>query len=520
MSSRRLQTAIEKPTLELKIVSATDVGYIDDTDKIDVYAIVSLIGDTTQKKQTAKTPIDYDGGSNPTWNHTVKFSVDKDRASEGLLAVYVKLYSYWLEDENDIYLGEVKVSVQELLASNPIPPFANGNVNKMKLVTYPLKFIGETKPNAKLSLSYRFKPVPVNDDLYPPPPPAQDYSPPFGSQSAYTNTDPARSGQPIIYSPQFQTTGQTTTVTKLAIEVVIKSANDIRNVNVFDDMDVYASVMIRDGKTTITHKTKTPIAYSGFKFPTWNHAVKFSFDEKELAGDGEDRFTLVVDLMSHRPVLGDKHIGEVKVLIQELIGSNPPSPLTDVNASGMKLVTHKVIGPYGEKGTLSFTYRFLKEQVTIPILPDTTLQPFIMYIPVSHQSFGSGDPVHGTSGYMAVHSGANVGPSNGLVPISIPPTYQPHVYQQVTQPQQQPQLQPQKFHSSLPLPEKKPQSPPSQKPTHLHEHTQGARPNIKPQGSGSAALGLGAAFMGRVIGGAIIHEMISDEVGLDGFGSL
>ncbi|KAF8049408.1 hypothetical protein N665_2220s0006 [Sinapis alba] len=512
-----MDNATENPTLELKITSAC-VEHIDATDKIDVYAVVSINGSATQKKRSAKTPIDYDGGSNPTWNHTVKFSFDEREAKEGLLNIKVELYSYWLEDENDVSLGEVNVTVQELLASNPLPPFSNGDVSKMKPLTYPVKFIGETKPNGKLrpspleepanghalSLSYRFKPAPVHD-LYPTPV-EPVYSPPYGP-------DPARLGQPVIYTPQCQTQ---TTVTEVDIELVIKSANNIRNVNVFDDMDVYASVMICDGKTT-KHKTKTPIAYSGFKFPTWNHAVKFSLGEEKLAR--EDRFSLVVELMSHRPVLGDKHIGRVSVPIQELIRSNPPSLSTDVYVNNMKLVTHKVGGVYGE-GTLSFTYRFLEEQVTVPF-ESTTPQPFIMYVPIPHQPYGSANPVHGTSGYMAVHSGVNVGSSNGVVPIYMPPPeYQQYSHSQLqTQPQQpQPQVQlsPQKLQSQ-PQPQIQQQPQPQQllpqRPTQSQAQGQGARPQVKPQGGSVAALGLGAAF-GRVIGGAILNEIMSDEVNL------
>lgn len=507
MSSSGLDNATENPTLELKITSAS-VENIDATDKIDVYAVISINGSATQKKRSAKTPIDYDGGSNPTWNHTVKFSFNEREANEGLLNIKVELYSYWLEDENDVSLGEVNVPVQELLATNPLPPFSNGDVSKMKPVTYPIKFIGETKPNGKLSLSYRFKPAPVHD-LYPTPL-EPVYLPPF-VQPGYTNPDPARLGQPVIYTPQCQTQ---TTVTELTIELVIKSANNIRNVNVFDDMDVYASVMICEGKTT-KHKTKTPIAYSGFKFPTWNHAVKFSLGEEKLAR--EDRFSLVVELMSHRRVMGDKHIGKVSVQIQELIGSNPPSPCTDVDINNMKLVTHKVGGVYGE-GTLSFTYRFLEEQVTIPIVPGTTPQPFIIYVPVPH---GSANPVHGASGYMAIHPGANIGPSNGQVPNYMPPSYQPHEYQQYSHSQLQPQVQlsPQKFQNQ-PQPQvqiqqqPQPQQPLPHRPTQSPAQGQGVQPQVKPQGGSVAALGLGAAF-GRVIGGAILSEIMSDEVNLN-----
>ncbi|CAN8324629.1 unnamed protein product [Cochlearia groenlandica] len=473
MSSQRSKNAIQNPTLELKIISATNLSHMDSTDKIDIYAVVSMNGggdNSQQKKQAAKTPIDYDGGSNPTWNHTVKFSVNTESLRECSSTVRVKFYSYWLEDEDDLYMGEVNVSVQDLLLSNP--PFANGNVGKMKPMTYPVKFIGETKPDAKLSLSYRFRPVkPVNDDMYPTP-----TAPPFG-QPVYTNPDPARPAghdQPIMYYPTGQS--QTITVTKLALELVVKSARDILNVNVFDDMDVYASVRIRDGNTIIKKETKTPIAYSGFKFPTWNHAVKFSFDE-DLNGE-EDRFTLIVELVSHRPFMGDKHIGEVKVRIRELFRSHrPSSPLID---NGMKLVTRKVTGSTGEQGTLSFSYRFLEEQVTIPTSHNTITHPYIMYIPFPHQSFGSTNlPVH-------------AGPSNGLTPVYMPPPYQPHGYQQYSQPQPQ-NLQP-------------PPPPRPQQPT---------QPQVEPQGgSGGAALGLGAAVLGRVVGGALMSEMMSGELNI------
>ncbi|KAL1220545.1 SRC2-like protein [Cardamine amara subsp. amara] len=524
MSSQRLQKPIENPTLELKLVSASNVSHIDATDKIDIYAVVSVNANNIQKKQAAKTPIDFDGGSNPTWNHTVKFSVNEREANGGSLTIKVKLYSYWLEGEDDLYLGEVNVSVDELLVSNPIPPFTNGNVNKMKSMTCPIK-VREESTKAMLSLSYRFKPAPA-DDLYPPQ--APDYSPSIG-QPLYPNQDPARPAQPLVFPAQSQTATK-----KLILELVIKFAKDIKNVNSFSAMDVYASVAILKDKKA-KHRINTLIAFSGHKNPKWNHEIEFSLDEM-LAREG--RLTLLIYLMSHRPFLGDKEIGKVKLPIQELLSSNPPSPL----AKFVKLETHDVMVPNGKKGTFSFTYNFLEKQASVSTAApsSTTPQPYIVYLPASHQSY----PIPGTSSSMAIQSGGNDGPSNGLVPIYMLPPHQSNGMQQYPplQPQMQPQqsqLQPlphqppldtqsqpykshpyQQYSSSLPLPEKKPQSPPSQKPTHLHEHTQGARPNIKPQGSGSAALGLGAAFMGRVIGGAIIHEMISDEVGLDGFGSL
>ncbi|KAG7542745.1 C2 domain [Arabidopsis thaliana x Arabidopsis arenosa] len=430
MSSPQLQRAMENPTLELKIVSASDVNHIDATDKMDVYAVVSINGDTTQQKQAAKTPIDYDGGSNPTWNHTVKFSVNEREANEGLLTITVKLFSYWLDGDNDLYLGEVNISVQELLASNPIPPFTNGNINKMKSMTCPIKATEEST-KATVSLSYRFKPVPVEE----PCPPSPDYSPSIG-KPVYRDLDPAKLGQPLVFSPRFQsTTG------KLILELVIKFAKNIEDVNAFSSMDVYASVAIlKDRK--VKNRVNTPVAFAAYTNPTWNQKMKFSLDEKSAQ---EGRLMLLVELMSHRPFLGDKEIGFVRLPMQQLLGSNPPYPLTNSgDANGMKLETHALTGPYGKKGVVSFTYRFLAEQVTAPP-PSTPGQQYIMYLPVSPQSYASSDQIQVTSSYVTVQPGAGSGPSNGLVPIYMPPTYQSHGYQQYSprKPNPQPQLPPQ-----------------------------------------------------------------------------
>ncbi|KAF3492699.1 hypothetical protein DY000_02053912 [Brassica cretica] len=323
MTSRRLQNAIENQTLELKIISANDVRYIDGKDKMDVYAVVSMKDDYTQMKQAAKTPIDYDGGCKPTWSHTVKFYVNEKAAGEGLLTVNVKLYSYWLEGEDDLYLGEVSVSLQELLAYNPRPPFANGNVNKMK-------YLSKSGSNGIMSASHIFTSV------------------------TYHHGDKTNRRARVI-----------------------KCAKDIEKVtNILDEMDVYALVTIRDGKKSVKHKSSTPAVFCAYQNPKWDHAVEFSLDEP-LARDGS--LTLFVELMSLRPFLGDKQIGHVNVSIQELLRLKPP--LTNGDSNDMMLVTESVSGSYGKKGTLSFAYKFLAEQVTL-LKPS----PSTNRLPVSYQT--------------------------------------------------------------------------------------------------------------------------------------
>ncbi|CAN7072326.1 unnamed protein product [Brassica oleracea var. botrytis] len=415
MASSHLQRAIENPTLELKVVSASGLSHVDATDEMDVYAVVSINDD---KKQAAKTPIDYDGGPNPTWNHTIKLTVNEEAAREGLLTLKVELFSYWLKGKDDLYLGDVDISVHELFDSTPLPPFANGNVNKMKSLTFPIKVTEGGGTNAKLSLLYRFKPVPIKDS-YPLAP--QDHSPSIG-QPVYPHSD------------------QTTT-TKLILEIVIKLAKNIEDVNAFLAMDVYASVAIcKDRK--VKDRINTPVAFSANTNPKWNQKIKFLIDEK-LGQEG--RLMLLVELMSHRPLLGDKEIGSVRLPIQQLLSSNPPSSSASGDANGMKLETHALTGPYGKKGVVSFTYRFFAEQIRVATVPtpSTTSQPYIMYLAAKPHSLSSSDPVQVTTSYVAVQQGVNSGPSNGLVPIYMPPQYPSHEYQQYSPRKQRPQAQPQ-----------------------------------------------------------------------------
>lgn len=414
MASSHLQRAIENPTLELKVVSASGLSHVVATDKMDVYAVVSVNDET---RQAAKTPIDYDGGPNPTWNHTVKFTVSEEAAREGLLTLKVELFSYWLEGKDDLYLGDVDVSVQELFASNPLPPFANGNVNKMKSLTFPVKVTGGST-NAKLSLLYRIKPVAVMSS-YPLAP--QHHSPSIG-RPVYSHSD-----QPAT--------------TKLILEIVIKFARNIEDVNAFLAMDVYASVAICKDRE-VKDRINTPVAFSANTNPKWNQMIKFLIDEK-VAQEG--RSMLLVELMSHRPLLGDKEVGSIRLPIQQLLVSNPPSSSASDDANGMKLETHALTGPYGKKGVVTFAYRFLAEQVKVSTVPTpyTTSQPCIMYLPVKSRSYASSDPIQVTSSYVNVQQGGNGGCSNSLVPIYMPPQYPSHGYQQHLSWKQQPRAQPQ-----------------------------------------------------------------------------
>ncbi|EOA32329.1 hypothetical protein CARUB_v10015591mg [Capsella rubella] len=141
----------------------------------------------------------------------------------------------------------------------------------------------------------------------------------------------------------------------LTLELNIYSAKDLENVNLITKMDVYAVVSINGDDPQKNLKEKTPIDRTGDSEPTWNHAVKFSVDQR-LAYEG--RLILVVKLVCDR-IFGDKDLGEVKVPVLELLhGSAPPS--FNGNGQGMmRFVTYQVRTPCGKgQGSLTFSYRF------------------------------------------------------------------------------------------------------------------------------------------------------------------
>ncbi|CAH2078972.1 unnamed protein product [Thlaspi arvense] len=171
----------------------------------------------------------------------------------------------------------------------------------------------------------------------------------------------------------------------LTLELIINSANNLKDVNLITKMDVYAVATIYGDDTQKNQKMKTAIDHSGGPNPTWNHGVKFSVNER-LARDG--RLTLVIILISRRHVLGDKDIGGVNIPLLELLDSITPSTNGDGNGKEMTFVTYQVKSPSGKrKGNLTFSYRFN----TPPIRPDS---PAIAHPPPpSRLGYSSASPL-------------------------------------------------------------------------------------------------------------------------------
>ncbi|XP_010461788.1 PREDICTED: protein SRC2-like [Camelina sativa] len=146
---------MENLTLELNIHSASDRVNVNLITKMDVYAKITIHGENIRERQKAKTTVDRFGGSSPTWFQTVKFPMNERLVYDGHLTLAMRLISRRVLGNKDI--GRVNIPLLELLDS-VMPSIHNeGNILKVKMMTYQVRTLSE-KPSGTLTFSYPFKP--------------------------------------------------------------------------------------------------------------------------------------------------------------------------------------------------------------------------------------------------------------------------------------------------------------------------------------------------------------------------
>ncbi|XVF62600.1 hypothetical protein PTKIN_Ptkin09bG0021500 [Pterospermum kingtungense] len=133
-------------TLEINLISAKDLKNVNLIDKMDVYAVVTLKGDSSKHKQKTKTHVDKDCGKNPNWNFPVKFTIDESLAKNNNLSVKFKIKCERILGDKE--LGQVHVPVKELLDS----PGEGGSV---KFVSYQVRK-PSGRPEGTLNFSFKF----------------------------------------------------------------------------------------------------------------------------------------------------------------------------------------------------------------------------------------------------------------------------------------------------------------------------------------------------------------------------
>ncbi|KAK9919862.1 hypothetical protein M0R45_028436 [Rubus argutus] len=251
------------------------------------------------------------------------------------------------------------------------------------------------------------------------------------------------------------------------LEMTLFSANDIKDVNLFSKMDVYAVVSMSGAAKK--HKLRTPVHKDGGTNPKWNHSFKFTLEDAALQ---QDRLKLKIKLISVR-TLGETKIGKAVIPVKELLQNF---------GKDEKHVTYAVVMPKGKpKGTVSFGYKFgEKFSAPLPVWPE------------AHKK--AHEPV------MAYPAGHRAGSTSAYPPpgVAYPPQPQPgYGY-----PPQQP------VYGYAPPPQAGYGYPPVVQPGYGY-------PPQKPKrgGGGNMALGLGAGLLG----GLLIGDMVSDVGDMGGY---
>jgi hypothetical protein len=298
----------------------------------------------------------------------------------------------------------------------------------------------------------------------------------------------------------------------MPLDIVIKSAKDLKDVNLFSKMDVYAVVKIDGEHSLKSHKQKTTIDKDCGPNPKWNFSMRFTVN---YASAQQNRLTLVVKLKSDRN-FGDKDIGEVRVPIKELLDGFG-------DAKDVKHTSYGVRTPSGKpKGLLEFSYKFGEKFTSTEHKNKQAAgkeqQPVMAY-PMGHAAGSSGGyPPPGA--YPPPATYAHAPPPGGYPPSSAYPPQgaypAPAYHAQAPPPGGYPPAAP--AYGGYP-----PQYPPpgGYPPQAGYGYGGYGAPMMQPQkppkkssGAGGMALGLGAGLLG----GLIVGDMVSDiaDSGYDG----
>lgn len=263
------------------------------------------------------------------------------------------------------------------------------------------------------------------------------------------------------------------------LEITLISAKDLKKVNLFSKLAVYAIVSLSSDSRG---RLRTPPDRQGGRNPTWNSTLRFTVPED--ADLSRTHFFHI--LLRTERALGDRDVGEVRVPLSELLSGvgDGPRPVQFLSYQVRKTTSGK------PKGVLNFSYK-LGERVAAPAAPapPTGYPPQTTTYPYPPQSTPKADePV------MAYPVGTSYG--------AYPPPYPPPVGYHQPQPY---------GHPSAGYQQSQPYGHP---PAGYGYGT--AKP--QPPKKNRMGLGLGAGLLGGALGGLLIGDMVSDAGFGDGGG--
>ncbi|KAH7676715.1 C2 domain-containing protein [Dioscorea alata] len=131
-------------TLEVTLISAHGLKNVNRFSKMEIYAQTWLSSDPCHPNRTFT---DRDGGRNPTWNRSFRFSVPSG-PDPGRAALHVTLRAHRAASFDRI-AGEVRIPLRDLFVGVDDGP---GPVN---VASFQVRRPGFVKPKGVLLLSYR-----------------------------------------------------------------------------------------------------------------------------------------------------------------------------------------------------------------------------------------------------------------------------------------------------------------------------------------------------------------------------
>ncbi|XP_059625710.1 protein SRC2 homolog isoform X6 [Cornus florida] len=141
---RQDSITMEHRSLEITLISAKGLKDVSHFSEMDVYVVVKIDCDPRHEQ---RTPVDKGGGTSPSWNHTMKFSIDEAvvQTNRQNLVFQLRCDRSLLGDKD---IGVVHVPIKELLDSA-------GNCEASTSVTYPVRK-NSGKAKGKLKFCYKF----------------------------------------------------------------------------------------------------------------------------------------------------------------------------------------------------------------------------------------------------------------------------------------------------------------------------------------------------------------------------
>lgn len=143
---------MEYRPIEVKLICARDLKDVNVFKTMDVYVVGSVSGDPRSMQRTA---VDKGGGTNPRWNHQMKFAVDESAARLNRLGLVFQIMSDRTLGDKEI--GRVYVPLKELFDSAVAGKDENSDdvAGEERQLTYQVQ-TPSGKFKGQLEFSYKF----------------------------------------------------------------------------------------------------------------------------------------------------------------------------------------------------------------------------------------------------------------------------------------------------------------------------------------------------------------------------